>query len=121
MKKIFSVATAGAIALLATGTAAAQQSEVGYPAGSLGVQAIMSSDYATAERQLRDTRVARGDPGRLINLGVVLARTGRSAAATKAFERVLDEENVELILANGNSMYSHEIARAALRGLNRER
>lgn len=104
-------------AATAAGSAAAQQSEIGYPEGSLGVQAIMNADYAEAERQLDDFRVYKNDPGRLINLGFVLMKTGRTDDAARHFEQVLSEENVDLIVADGRTMASHDIARRALSNL----
>lgn len=120
MKNSMCFTIAGA-ALLVSQAATAQQREIGYPEGSLGVQAIMSDDYATAERQLQDFRVQKTDPGRLINLGVVSARTGRTQLALDYFTQVLDEENVELILADGKTRLSHDIARTALQALNGNR
>lgn len=115
MKSFFLVFAMGATAL--AGTASAQQRDVGYPHASVGAQAILNADYATAERQLRNSEVAKHDPGRLINLGIVLARTGRTDAAIRQFERVLGEGDIELIVADGRSMMSHDIARAALASL----
>ncbi|MBA3576659.1 MAG: tetratricopeptide repeat protein [Sphingomonas sp.] len=109
-----SMALAGAVSLVHAGHAAAQQREIGYPKGSLGVQAILDADYDTAERQLDDFRVDDKDPGRLINLGSIFAKTGRTESAERHFKQVLEEENVELILADGRTMPSHDIARLAL-------
>lgn len=94
---------------------AAQESEIGYPAGSLAYDAMISGDYSRAEQQLRnDNRVARNDPARLINLGQVLAKTGRSAEAADLFTQAMNGEEIELILADGRSMSSREAARRAL-------
>lgn len=117
MKSTILLTLVGAAAIAAAGSAAAEEPEIGYPKGSLGAQAILSADYATAERQLGDFRVHERDPGRLINLGVVLAKTGRTDAAIRHFEQVLEEDNVELILADGRTMRSHDIASMALRKL----
>lgn len=114
MKRQSSLLLAIAAAATAAGTANAQQREIGYPEGSLGVQAILNADYAVAERQLDDFRVYKGDPGRLINLGFVFMKTGRTQEAAKHFEQVLEEENVDLIVADGRTMDSHDIARRAL-------
>ncbi len=77
----------------------------------------MKSDFATAERQIRQSGLSKYDPGRAFNLGLVLAKTGRTDAATKQFMRVLAEDEVELILADDSSMGSHEAARRALAAL----
>jgi Flp pilus assembly protein TadD len=96
---------------------AAQQAEIGYPAGSLGFDAIMKSDFAAAERQIRSSGLSKYDAGRSLNLGFVLAKTGRPDQAARHFMRVLDEDDVELILADDSSIGSHEAARRALAAL----
>ena len=103
--------------LLSTQAVAAEQREIGYPDGSLGVNAIMSGDYSTAERQIRASNVSKYDPARALNLGFVLANKGETDKAAKQFRRVLVEENVELVLANGSTVASHEAARRALASL----
>lgn len=108
---------AAATAFLISGAAAAQ--EIGYPAGSLGYQALMKGDYATAEKQILAGRVEKYDPARALNLGLVLARTGRGSEATVQFRRVLAYEDVELILGSGATISSHAAARAALDSLRR--
>ncbi len=100
---------------------AAQQAEIGYPDGSLGFDAIMKSDFAAAERQLRSSGLSKYDAGRSLNLGFVLAKTGRTGQAAVLFQRVLAEDEVELILADDSSISSHVAARRALAALNRSR
>lgn len=114
MKIGMHTALAGAAALVLAGSAAAEPREIGYPEGSLGIEAMLNADYAAAERQLDDFRVHENDPGRLINLGSILAKTGRTDAAEGHFQQVLKEDSVELILADGRTMSSHDIARLAL-------
>lgn len=106
-------------ALLVSGAAAAQEAEIGYPAGSLGYQALMNGDYATAEKQILAGRVGKYDPARALNLGLVLARTGRTGEAAVQFRRVLLHEDVELIVGDGETMSSHAAARAGLNSLRR--
>lgn len=101
--------------------AGAQQAEIGYPVGSLGFEAIMKSDFAAAERQIRSSGLSKYDAGRSLNLGYVLAKTGRTEQAAKLFMQVLAEEEVELILADDSSISSHEAARRALAALARSR
>lgn len=106
-------------ALLAGPAAAADSGEIGYPKGSLGFNALVEADYSTAESQLRArNQVAKNDPARLINLGVVLAKTGRAEQAARLFERAMEAEEVELILANGEQVSSRQAARRAMRALN---
>ncbi len=106
---------------LAATPIAAQQAEIGYPAGSLGFDAIMKSDFAAAERQIRQSGLSKYDAGRSLNLGYVLAKTGRAEQAATLFARVLSEDEVELILADDSSISSHDAARRALAALNRSR
>jgi hypothetical protein len=106
---------------LASPAAAQQQSEIGYPAGSLGFDAIMKSDFAAAERQIRESGLSKYDPAVSLNLGLVYAKTGRTEKAAKQFLRVLSEDEVELILANESSISSHDAARRALATLARAR
>ena len=102
--------------------AAAPAGEIEYPLGSLGYDALMAADYAAAEAQLRSRHgLAAYDPARLINLGQVLARTGREREASKLFKRVLEEDDVVIILADGRQMGSQTAARIALESLQRRR
>lgn len=114
-----STCTAFLIALLSAPVLAGPN-ELNYPEGSLGFAALMSADYATAENQLRKSRgVAPDDPARLINLGVVLIRTGREAEGVSLLEKAAKGENFELVMADGRSMSSKEVARRALAKLKR--
>lgn len=95
--------------------AVAAPAEIGYPRHSLGYAALMSRDYLTAERQLRaPADVAANDPARLINLGTLLIRTNRQAEGTDLLEQARKSEDVELVLANGRTMWSRDVARRAL-------
>ena len=83
---------------------------------ALGYDAIMAADYAGAEARLRNTTAfAWDDPARLINLGQVMAKTGRMAAATEYFQRAAAVEDCELILADGSVVSSRDAAVQALR------
>ena len=116
--------TSVGIALVALGISSAtsaQNAEIGYPEGSLGFSAIMKSDFATAERQLRGSTLSKYDAGRALNLGYVLAKTGRTEEAARQFLRVLREEDVELILADDSSLSSHVAARRSLAALAKSR
>lgn len=110
------------LSLVAIGAAAnaapasAQTREIEYPKGSLAYEALLAADYERAEEQLRnDRRVHRNDPARLLNYGLVLAKTGRPAEARKLFEQTLAEDEIELILADGRTLGSHAVAREGLR------
>jgi len=108
--------TAATVAFAAP--AAAQSAELNYPKGSLGYDALVRADYATAEAQLHaDRGVAPSDPARLINLGQVYALTGRVLEARRMFRQALNVEDVELVLADDRVMGSRDAARAALRAM----
>ena len=75
----------------------------------------MARDFPTAERQLRaSSEVAANDPARLINLGTVLIQTGRYAEGADLLEQARKSEDVELVLGNGRTMWSRDVARRAL-------
>jgi hypothetical protein len=104
-------------ALIAVGTvpAAAAPAEIDYPRHSLGFAAMKAGDYVTAEAQLRALNgVEANDPARLINLGQLLIRTGRHAEGAALLDQARKAEDIDLVLANGRTMSSRDIARRAL-------
>lgn len=105
--------------LFATGATAAgaKDREIEYPEGALGYSALMSKDYSTAAEQLKASVAHKDDPARLINYGYVLAKTGQREKAEAQFRRALSVENVELIVADGSTVESRELARKALEAL----
>lgn len=89
--------------------------EIGYPEGSLGFDALVKANYHAAEQQiLLDSRVAKNDPARLINLGQIYWKTGRTEKAINVLEAAMRAEEVELILANGEVISSWDAARKTL-------
>jgi hypothetical protein len=106
----------GAAALLSS-TVASAQIAMEAPDAAPGYSAIMSADFARAERDIRGADVSKYDPARLINLGVVLAKTGRREAAERSFKKVLMQDDVQLILFNGETANSHDVALRALASL----
>ena len=94
--------------------------EIGYARGSLGFDAIIAGDLRTAESQIENARtVAANDPARLINLGYIHMRTGRTQSAQRLFESVRDQRSgVALHLANGDVADSRDVARRALARMN---
>ena len=82
-----------------------------------GYSSLLKSDYSNAERELRSANVSAYDPARSINLGIVLAKQGDRAGAAKQFNQVLFEEDVEMVVADGQTAMSHEVARRALSAL----
>ena len=101
--------------LVATPAAAGQFSQVNDPAP--GAASLLNSDYANAEREIRSADVSKYDPARSINLGIALAKQGRKGDAAKYFNRVLLEQDVEMVLADGETVMSHDVAQRALSAL----
>lgn len=82
-----------------------------------GAASLMSSNFATAEREIRSANVSKYDPAASINLGVALAKQGKRAEASELFNLVLAAEDVEMVVANGDTVMSHDLARRALASL----
>jgi hypothetical protein len=119
MGKLF-IAAVGSVIVALGAPVSAQSQEVEYPAGSLAYDTLSKADYARAEKQLAaDRRVQRDDPARLLNYGLVMAKTGRPIQAEAMFRRVLSQEDIELVLADGSVDSSHDVARNALGSLGR--
>ena len=102
-------------AALVSAPLAAQGLPVNDPAP--GYSSLMSANYGQAEREIRSSNVSAYDPARAINLGIALAKTGRGDEAAKQFKSVMLEENVEMIVANGQTVMSHDLAQRALAAL----
>src|SRR5215212_345213 len=111
MRAIISSAIAAA-ALVASAPAAAQLGQVKEPAP--GYSSLMRSDYSTAEKEIRAANVSAYDPARSINLGIALAKQGHRGDAANQFNSVLLEEDVEMVVADGQTVMSHDVARRAL-------
>jgi Flp pilus assembly protein TadD len=111
MIKVYAVAAA----LFSTGAAAQSVTVVANTPDSLGAQWIMAGEYAAAEQQIQAADVSPFDPARQINLGVVLAMTGRTVEAEKLFHQVMVEEPVDVTVANGATISSRDAAERALR------
>ena len=58
--------------------------------------------------------VDASDPARLINLGQLLIRTGRYAEGAALLDQARKVEDIELVLSNGRTMWSRDVARRAL-------
>ena len=90
--------------------------EISYPQGSIGYEALMQGDNDRAILQiLTNERVSQNDPAKLINLGQAYARTGRTTEAAVLFKAAIQSrEDLDLVLADGRVMSSKEAARQAL-------
>jgi Flp pilus assembly protein TadD len=102
-------------AVLFSTPALAQFATVNDPAP--GYASLISANYGQAEREIRAANVSAYDPARSINLGIALAKTGRAADAAAQFRSVLLEDEVELVLADGEMLMSHDVAQRALTAL----
>jgi len=101
--------------VIASPSAAAQLGSYNDPAP--GYSSLLHSDFTNAEREIRGSKVNAGDPAAAINLGIALAKTGRRAEAEQQFRSVLMQEDVEMIVANGETVMSHAVAERALASL----
>jgi cytochrome c-type biogenesis protein CcmH/NrfG len=77
------------------------------------------SDKATAQNAAVSTlenytRVAPSDGGAFIELAQAYTRANRPVEATAAYRRALELDNVMMVTSTGDSVWSHQIARAAL-------
>jgi len=113
MKAVFLAALPALV--IASPAGAAQLSSYNDPAP--GYSSLLLSDFTNAEREIRGSKVNAGDPAAAINLGIALAKTGRRAEAEQQFRSVLMQEDVEMIVANGETVMSHEVAYRALASL----
>ena len=115
MKALILAALPTAALLVSAPATAAQFGQVNDPAP--GYSSLMGADYATAEREIRAANVSKYDPARAINLGIALAKQGRRADAAAQFNSVLMEQDVEMVVADGQTLMSHDVAHRALDSL----
>ena len=95
--------------------ASAKTVEDGFPRGSLAVAAIERGDLNRAEALLRTSVLDRDDPARLINLGAVYLRMGRTGEAVAAWRAALaSNRHTEVETLSGRWLSTRDIAREAL-------
>jgi len=83
--------------------------------GALAVAAIDRGDLVMAERLLGDSPLDADHPGRLINLGYVYAKQGRTDEAVRTWQRVLASGTpFRVVTMSGREAMTDELARAAL-------
>ena len=104
-----------AAALLVSAPAMSDNGKSNVPAP--GSASLMKADYSTAEREIRAASVSKYDPARSITLGVALALKGERDRAAKQFRRALMEEEVQVVVADGTTESSHDVAHRALAAL----
>ena len=105
-----------AVALsLAPAAASAQAVEECFPRGSLAVAAIERGDMNRAEALLERSSLDRGDPARLINLGAVYMRTGRTGEALASWRQALaSNRHSKVETLGGRWVSTRDLAREAL-------
>ncbi len=113
MRKLWLMAATAT--LFAGGAAQAQDVESGMPRGSLAVAAIERGDLDRAETLLLRSVLDSTDPARLINLGYVYQRQGRSAEAIAAWRAALEAPRHRLIeTMSGREVRTDQLAREML-------
>jgi Flp pilus assembly protein TadD len=105
-----------AAALLASAPASAAQLG-SYNDPAPGASSLMRSDFSNAEREIRGAKVDASDPARAINLGIALAKNGQRDEAAKLFNSVLAQADVQMVVADGETLSSHQVAERALQSL----
>lgn len=87
----------------------------GTPRGALAVAAIDRGDLGTAERLLADSPLDAGNPARLINLGYVYMRQGRTEDAIRAWRQALASGTpARVVTMDGRETTTDRLARQAL-------
>ncbi|MEO7277908.1 MAG: hypothetical protein ABIW33_07795 [Sphingomicrobium sp.] len=104
-----------AACLIFVSPALAQMGTTNQPAP--GYSSLLKSDFSAAEKEIRSARISPYDPAGSINLGIALAKTGRPSEAAAQFRSVLNEEDVEMVVASGRTVMSHDLAYRALAAL----
>ncbi|PHR19820.1 MAG: hypothetical protein COA41_06585 [Sphingopyxis sp.] len=120
MKTAKIVGIAAGLMLMGTPALAQDSGEIGYAKGALGYDALMAGQNDVALQQLEAAeKVDANDPARLINLGQVYARMGRTGDAARMFMAAMKSDtNFDLVLANGTVVDSRDAADRALQKLN---
>ncbi|NCN84554.1 MAG: hypothetical protein GW808_13375 [Sphingomonadales bacterium] len=114
------IGIAAGILLMGTPAIAQDSGEIGYAKGALGYDALVAGQNEIALQQLEAAeKVDANDPARLINLGQVYVRMGRTGDAARMFMAAMkSDRNFDLVLANGTVINSRDAADQALQNLN---
>ena len=120
MKTAKIIGIAAGLMLIGTPAIAQDSGEIEYAKGALGYDALMAGQNEIALQQLEAAeKVDANDPARLINLGQVYARMGRTGDAARMFMAAMKSDtNFDLVLANGTIVNSRDAADQALQNLN---
>lgn len=122
MKTAKIIGIAAGILLMGTPAIAQDSGEIGYAKGALGYDALVAGQNELALQQLEAAKkVDANDPARLINLGQVYARMGRTGDAARMFTAAMQSNrSFDLVLANGAVINSRDAADQALQNLNNQ-
>lgn len=114
------IGIAAGMLMLGTPALAQDSGEIGYAKGALGYDALVAGENEIALQQLEAAvKVDADDPARLINLGQVYARMGRTGDAARMFMTAMQSDrNFDLVLASGKVVNSRDAADQALQNLN---
>lgn len=82
-----------------------------------GAAALLDANFKKAEREIREASLSKHDPARAINLGYALAMSGDTDGAAKEFRRAMFADEVQLVVADGSTQSSRDIASRALAAL----
>lgn len=120
MKTAKMIGIAAGILLMGTPAVAQNSGEIGYAKGALGYDALVAGQNELALQQLEAAeKVDASDPARLINLGQVYARMGRTGDAARMFMTAMQSDrHFDLVLADGTVVNSRQAANKALQNLN---
>lgn len=120
MKTAKIIGIAAGLMLIGSPAIAQGSGEIGYAKGALGYDALMAGQNELALQQLESAnKVDANDPARLINLGQVYARMGRTGEAARMFMAAMQSDrHFDLVLANGTVVDSRDAADQALQNLN---
>jgi tetratricopeptide (TPR) repeat protein len=120
MKTVKMIGIAAGIMLTGTPAIAQNSGEIGYQKGALGYDALLAGDNEMALQQLEASeKIYANDPARLINLGQVYVRMGRTSDAARMFMAAMQSDhNFDLVLADGKVVNSRDAANQALQNMN---
>ncbi|WP_417620138.1 tetratricopeptide repeat protein [Parasphingorhabdus sp.] len=120
MKTAKIIGIAAGMMLMGAPAIAQESGEIGYAKGALGYDALVAGDNEIALQQLEMAeKVDANDPARLINLGQVYVRMGRTGDAARMFMAAMQSDrNFDLVLSNGTVVNSRDAADQALQNLN---
>lgn len=115
MAKMIRAGILASLLLPAAALAQGAQGEIGYKQGALGYDALVSGQYAEAERQIHNAAQDGLDPAQMLNLGIIYLNTSRTADAQALFAKVAtNREHFPIVLSNGDEVDSRVMGQRLL-------